>query len=220
MARMSYILVGTESVGKSTILNGYTQQLRFKAKADNDFQTEEVGGKVLIEARMHENEATQKAVVDGIRKAVNKGGPCKVIFVETLQSGRVQVNQKSAMERVLKEVPEIGNRYGVILNVVSKAYIKNFLEDPAKKNELMGNLLRDMPAATTKVHHFQKDSDLEGEEDQFKPLPEDLRTFIDDVPTIQGSGAGGSRESSPSAHGEVPNSEASSCAFCSGCVVQ
>ena len=61
-----------------------------------------------------------KAISDGLKM----GGEYKVLFFVTEHGGRVGQQDATTMKLVLDAAPEIGEKYGIIVNMVSKGVLK------------------------------------------------------------------------------------------------
>jgi len=121
---VSVIAIGNPGVGKSTILNalagehlflsgisigsGLTYQLDEKSNSRGQF----------FDTPGLADDTYRKAAGEAIRDALRKGGRFKVLFFVKTESGRVVRQDVTTLKLVLDSCPELGNRYGIVINKV------------------------------------------------------------------------------------------------------
>ena len=79
------------------------------------------------------DETLRKVAGKSISAGLRKGGNYKVIFLFTEQSGRVNVQDATSMQLVLQAAPDIGNRYGIIVNKVDAKVIEKIRIDQGQE---------------------------------------------------------------------------------------
>ena len=120
-----------------------------------------------------------------IRDSLNMGGPHKVLFFCQLNDGRVNMADKTTMKLVHDAAREIGSKFGIVVNKVSKKMLKRIENQPEIEKEFREILCDGIPK-TTHVLFLPFMEDLEEEEDALVSLDKliGLRRFVEDVPTI------------------------------------
>ena len=120
-----------------------------------------------------------------IRDSLNMGGPHKILFFCKLDDGRVNMADKTTMKLVHDAAREIGSKFGIIVNKVSKKMLKKIGNQPEIEKEFRDVLCEGIPK-TSHVLFLPVIEDLEEEEDALVSLDKliGLRRFIEDVPTI------------------------------------
>merc|ERR1712025_845404 len=83
-------------------------------------------------------EKAGKAISEGLRKT----GSYKVIFFVTEQNGRVIAQDATTMKLVLDAAPEIGDQYGVVINMVRNKIFKIIQNNPDEKQKFLDALFR------------------------------------------------------------------------------
>ena len=79
----------------------------------------------------------RKAAGKSISEGLRKGGNYKIVFFVTEQAGRVNAQDATTMKLVLDAAPEIGQKYGVVVNKVNQKIIKRFHNETVKMDFLL-----------------------------------------------------------------------------------
>ena len=64
-----------------------------------------------------------------ITEIMNKGGELKILFFITLDQGRINLEDVRSMKLVLEAAPSIGQKYGVVFNMISKRIFRDLKTD-------------------------------------------------------------------------------------------
>merc|ERR1712227_750477 len=147
------IAVGNPGCGKSTYLNALAGHQIFKSGINigsgltyklDEGKSKDPPYRVFLDtpglADQELREKAGKAISEGLRK----GGEFKVIFFVTESRGRVQAQDATTMKLVLEAAPEIGQRYGVIVNMVGEKVLKR-LQDENEKMKFLTALFVSIP---------------------------------------------------------------------------
>ena len=145
-----YVLVaGNLQIGKSTTLNCLMEMRNSKPlKDDQKFQsgltigsgmtyqldTKCLNGVTYMDTPGLDDTKKRKQAAEAITQALKKDGSYRIIFVVTLEAGRVRAADVTTMHLILDSTPEI-TRYGVIFNKLSKRVIQKLT--PAAKLALV-----------------------------------------------------------------------------------
>ena len=178
------IAIGNPGAGKSALLNSLGGQLLFESGVN-------IGrGKTYrLDERKNErghfldtpglaDEELRKAAGKAISEGLRMGGQFKVLFFVTEQSGRVLLQDATTIQLIHDAAPEIGDEYGIIVNMVSKGVLKKLNETEAKHeflNILFSGIPEEKRCIYTNVLFVGKMENLEDEDNCVVP-PE---TIID-----------------------------------------
>lgn len=149
--RTGLTLVGNPGAGKSTILNGIAGQKIFKAGIA-------IGtGMTSVLQRYEKNEITlfdtpgladiskKKQAGDELNEMLSANIPIKIVFVVTLDRGRVKPDDAMTIDLVLSAIHSVNtnDKFGIIINQVTTGVAKALEADPEKtalmRKQLTGN---------------------------------------------------------------------------------
>ncbi|KAI0558752.1 50S ribosome-binding GTPase [Gracilaria domingensis] len=155
---MRIVVAGNPGVGKSAILNGMIGRARFKSGISigegmsQILQNVRVGGEVFYDTPGLDDLHFREQAAEEISKAFKGGGKFKLIFVVTLEAGRVRASDLAAIDTVLSAIQKVGtntdHKYSVIVNKCEKEVLKK-LENQEEQARLMIAFNR-----KNKVGHF------------------------------------------------------------------
>jgi len=120
------IFVGNPGVGKSSLLNCVAGKLVFRSGTSTGkgltykLTEKTVGNTTFCDTPGLEDNTYRKQAGEAISKLLKQGGICKIFFVVTEEAGRIRPQDTATMKVILDAAPEIGNRYGIIVNKLSK----------------------------------------------------------------------------------------------------
>ena len=144
------IAIGNPGAGKSTFLNALAGETVFKSGINIgsgltyqlDVKINDKG-KFLDTPGLADEELRKeagKAISDGLRK----NGLYKIMFFITEQNGRVNSQDATTLKLVLDAAPDIGQNYGVIVNMVGKKVLKK-LENERDRLDFLYALFAGIP---------------------------------------------------------------------------
>ena len=138
----------------------------------------------------------RKKAGEAISQGLRKGGDYKVAFFVTEQAGRIVQQDATTIRLVLEAAPEIKNRYGIIVNMISKGVLRRLKQKDNGYydfiNTIFAGITDNNKCLYSSILLIGKISDLEDEDnivvppETFKdPEGQTLLHFIQNVvPTI------------------------------------
>lgn len=120
------IFLGNPGGGKSTLLNSVAGKMIFSSGISfGKGMTEKVSLMTIDNVTYCDtpglsDSASRNEAGMAISKLLKEGGTCRICFIVTLERGRVRPDDTATMISILNSAPEIGNRYGIIVNQCSK----------------------------------------------------------------------------------------------------
>jgi len=176
------ILVGNPGSGKSTILNALMGEVRFKSGFSVSgltqvLQIEKFMNVNYIDTPGLEDIARKKQAGVEIEKALKKDGTMKLVFVVTLEGGRIRSADIATIETVLGAFkPEFKRhiQYGIIVNKMQLEWME---ED---RQITIVKAFSDILTPANKIHFMRFDDRL-NHENIVVDLPPDTIKFISTV---------------------------------------
>ena len=110
-----------------------------------------------------------------ITKALSKNGLYKLIFVVTIEAGRVRGEDVATINLVLKAINHKVS-YGIIVNKATTGLLKKMQCKEVREAVFAG--LNSGEMKTGYVHYMLRDDEIEDETDQVPSICEDLIEFI------------------------------------------
>jgi len=151
--KLSYIFVGNPGAGKSTLLNAFLGRVAFKSGVSlgsgltKILQEEynESGNIRYIDTPGLSDIKYRKQAAEEIKKALQIGGSFKIIFVITLEGGRIRPDDLTTIKLVLDSATMINKKYSILINKVSEEVIELWNEDIEARTEFMELLNGGLP---------------------------------------------------------------------------
>ena len=185
------IFAGNPGVGKSTMLNSIAGRIVFPSGPSlgqgmtTGLDRIDIGPVVLADTPGLADVSLREKAAVAIRNALRDAHRASLYFIVTLEAGRVRPVDVATINTVLDAIVgvDMTNKFGIIINKLSKKVIDKINNDVDGKTRLFGCL-------TTKfktLHIFlnPSDADLNDESNGLKPLSSDMREFIASVTTFE-----------------------------------
>lgn len=168
----SIVCIGNPGAGKSTFLNcisGLPKERHFPSGYSTgsgmtvSLDIRKPQGKQIhtfIDTPGLSDIKNRRTAAAEITKALRQGGKFKVIFMMTLESGRVRPADEAVIKLVLESAPEI-THCGIIVNKLGRERVRMYMKEPSLKEALRELLLVGVPQDRhdgVRVH-FMQDND-------------------------------------------------------------
>ena len=179
------IFVGNPGAGKSTLLNALLGRVEFRsgtsiatgltahlqwAKDDTGIKYGDTPG--LADVRKRE------AAAEEISSALRAGGVYQLVFVLTLESGRVKPDDIATIQLVLAAIQKDDFQYAVIVNKVTENFLTSLGADEANLQKLMTTLNSHSCTSTPFVFLYPKIAVLEDADDKWHAPSDELKEFL------------------------------------------
>jgi len=190
----NFIVVGNPGAGKSTLLNGMIgrnaflrgisigsgKTFRFDKAIENRIRYCDTPG--LDDPLLRQQAAEQ------IRLALQQDGYYRIVFVVTLEAGRVKPADKATIRLVLNATSQVTtSQYSIVVNKVSTPEARR-LADPDQFSLLKTALFSQIPVVTDRIHLNKLDYELldaDDDSDVVMNMSDELRRFLREAPRIK-----------------------------------
>jgi hypothetical protein len=187
---IKYLMVGNPGTGKSTMLNGLARKplfqsgLSFNSGKTVVLQREQIGKDWYMDTPGLSDMKLREQAAVAITDALNDGGAYKIIFVLTIEAGRVRPADRTTMELILASAPI--SYYGVLINKVGKKEHKMLTNNTdGAYDAVVGGLMTGLPTKSLYFHFKPRIEDLADEDDAVPDLDEEFVRFMQNVPAIE-----------------------------------
>jgi len=191
------IAIGNPGVGKSTVGNCLAGSPVFEAgpsRSGAGVTTKSLAKMAgiywFVDTPGLADAATRAEAAEQITLALKKDQTnVKVIFFFSLiQEGRLQDQDKVTLQLTLKAISkEVGkDRFGILFSRVDSDWYDTFKNDKSDQADFDDILWAGIPEEQRTRHKFfnVSDPDLKGKKNHVKPLPQELRNWIETLPTV------------------------------------
>merc|ERR1711916_374522 len=183
------LLVGNPGTGKSTIVNGIVGRVVFRSGFSAGtgmttcMQTVEHEGVIYSDTPGLDDVNTRETAGREIATALRQNGTYRLIFVVTLEAGRVRSADIATMKIVLDaidlptEVP-----FGIIINKLSKKAMTKLGEEENRKTAFAS--MQELGANASHIFLNEFDVELMDVDDALADVPPALLEFIQNLPAL------------------------------------
>jgi GTPase Era involved in 16S rRNA processing len=183
-------MIGNPGVGKSTILNGFAGKFLFKSGTSfgkgltYQLDIEQVGNRIFMDTPGLADIEMRKKAAEQITLALKQGGEFKIFFVATLEAGRVRPSDVATMKVVLDSAPIDNGQYSIIVNKLEPDDLATLQSDVDARNAVLQGFIANLEKKTIYFHPAIRHNNLAGKKDQVLPIDDDMKTFLDNAPTV------------------------------------
>jgi hypothetical protein len=157
--------------------------LSFGAGKTVVLQKEQIGKNWYMDTPGLSDTKLRELAAKAIEAAMKEGGAFKVIFVITIEAGRVRPADRTTMELVLESAPI--TQYGVMINKLGKKERKKILENKEAYGAVVAGLMDQLPTKTLQFCLLERDEDLADEDNAVPaPLDPEFVRFMQNIPAI------------------------------------
>jgi GTP-binding protein EngB required for normal cell division/chaperonin cofactor prefoldin len=154
------LFVGNPGAGKSTLLNSLLGQAKFQSGVSfgvgltQKIQWVEHNGVFYGDTPgLADVKAREQCAVE-IEKALKKGGTFKIVFVVSLEAGRVRVGDIATMNLVIDAISLEDVKYGIVVNRLKKNLMNKLTELNSPDTRMLLSCLNDTDNSSRKPTSF------------------------------------------------------------------
>jgi len=182
------IFVGNPGTGKSTWLNMFCREAKFKSGYSlngngitTKLQLATVGNTVYGDTPGLDDMKSREEAAREISQALRQDGRYKLIFFVTLTNGRVR-SMDATMIKVILNAIEVPVPFAIVINMVSKKKVRAYEQNPENLNCVVASLLSLAPRSTVYFHILSKQEELTDEDNVVPPIDPNFVDFIERIP--------------------------------------
>lgn len=195
------VVAGNPGTGKSTILNTIVRSIRFPSgpSPDGDGVTRtmnsvEYNGTRYTDTPGLDDVGHRETASAEIQRALNLHDRIKLIFVITLESGRLRGNDISTIKTVLDSLKsnnvDTDGNYSIIVNKVSKKAMDRASSNPHFKNNISRKIGDGIGGSPAQIIYLPEDDALDEERNMMMSFDSRMKLddFISKAPLIVSRG--------------------------------
>ncbi len=192
MAKTHVVFAGNPGVGKSFILNSLIGQVKFKAGINigegmtKVLERYDAPDYVYFDTPGLDDIAMREQAALEISQALQGGCEMKLIFVVTLEAGRIKPADLTTIKVVLKAIEDVGvdasGRYSVIVNKCNSTLMKQFqMMRPREKVRSTFCMVKYLQ----NIEFFQKIGAADDQDDYLLQNNAEYAKFVKEAPTMR-----------------------------------
>lgn len=187
------VFVGNPGSGKSTIANtiigtfAFPAGLSFGVRLTTTLSTHKHNGESFTDTPGLDDVGLRDQVIKKISAALSQNERLRLIFVCTLEDGRVRSADVDAMDAILDAICKVGilvqTEFSLIINKCSETFLKRLKTNGKSREEIST-----MFAKERKLEHVYfapKDLNAEKTSDVLHSAQHELRSFLQSAPVLQ-----------------------------------
>jgi len=189
MTRVNIVMAGNPGKGKSTILNGLTQQPLFKAGVSKTglgitevLQVKEFEGRFYIDTPGLDSPVNREKCAQEIRKALQKTGLYFICFVITLEAGRTYSADVTTIKLILDAAEQVKSNYSIIVNKLEKPLLEYYRNN---REEAIAIVTNGLPYTTKSVYFMPLKEELFGKDNIVPSFDAEFAQFLLNAPCIE-----------------------------------
>ncbi|EFA81609.1 hypothetical protein PPL_05600 [Heterostelium album PN500] len=178
---------GNPGSGKSTLCNSLIGYIAFNSGVSigqgmtTKSQTFQLGSKIIVDSPGLADPVMRERVAVEIETSLKQNGDYKIIFVVTLDSGRVKVQDLETLNTIIRSI-KTPFEYGLIINKVTPRVAEKLKLCPADLQACI-KMVEKMPFETLVI---KKINDLEDQDNvliEDSSIKQELLAFFDKIPS-------------------------------------
>jgi len=202
-ALFTTLFIGNPGTGKSSTLNCYLNMEEGEACFKSGISKDGGGMTYKLDVKEHYGQKWmdtpglsctkhRKAAAAAINEALEQGGTFRIVFVMTIESGRVRPDDITTINLVMQacnaQVPQIGDdQYAIFINKTSNAWLEQMDQKSREdwKTNNFSTAFQEKGMPTTKIVHFAPFvNEMNDANNKQVPLDPQTRVFIDSLPVL------------------------------------